>query len=167
MNLKHWKDLFEAVGLVAIVASLIFVGLQIRQEHTIARTELANGTADHKVRLDEMLSESELAAVYAKMLLAPDELSLAEKIQLHALLHTVNEIFLRECYIKARGLYEECSDIIRALIPYYFGNDYAQRWWRDNRPSTLYALPAWVDDEITDLEKDSTLRLLNESQISQ
>jgi len=163
----NWKELFEVVGLVAIVASLIFVGIQLRQEHVIARTELATGTSDFLVRIDEMISEPELAAAYAKMLSAPDELSLAEKVQLNGLLGMVTEVFRRDCYIKARGIFEECSDVIHYLLPFYFGNEYSQRWWRINKPNSIYALPAWVDDEIAGLEKDTTLRRLNEIQISQ
>ncbi len=37
MNLEQRKNIFEAVGLVAIVASLIFLGLEIRQSNVQAR----------------------------------------------------------------------------------------------------------------------------------
>jgi len=36
LNLKHWKDLFDVIGFVAIVASLIFVGMELRQSRAIA-----------------------------------------------------------------------------------------------------------------------------------
>jgi hypothetical protein len=114
-----------------------------------------------------MTSEPELAAAYAKMLSAPDELSIAEKVQLNGLLSLVTEIFRRDCFIVARGIFDECSDVIHYLLPFYFGNEYSQRWWRINRPNSIYSVPAWVDDEIAGLEKDSTLRRLNEIQISQ
>ena len=35
-KLKFWTDLIEVVGLVAIVASLIFVGIELRQSRAIA-----------------------------------------------------------------------------------------------------------------------------------
>ena len=41
MAREQWKDLVEAIGFVALIASLIFVGLQIRQDHKIARVENA------------------------------------------------------------------------------------------------------------------------------
>ena len=43
MKISDWRQIAELIGIVAIVASLIFVGLQIRQEHTIA---LAQNAAD-------------------------------------------------------------------------------------------------------------------------
>ncbi len=36
MNNTNWKDIAELFGIVAIVASLIFVGLQMQQAHKIA-----------------------------------------------------------------------------------------------------------------------------------
>ncbi len=40
MKEANWKDLAELVGIAAIVASLIFVGFQLKQERAIARAEL-------------------------------------------------------------------------------------------------------------------------------
>ena len=39
MSREQRKELLEAIGFVALIASLIFVGLQIRQEQTIARAQ--------------------------------------------------------------------------------------------------------------------------------
>ena len=36
MGNSNWKDTLELVGIAAIVASLVFVGLQLRQEQEIA-----------------------------------------------------------------------------------------------------------------------------------
>jgi len=37
---ENWKETAELVGIAAIVASLVFVGFQLRQEHKIARSEV-------------------------------------------------------------------------------------------------------------------------------
>jgi len=39
MRREQLKDLLEAVGYFVLIASLIFVGLQIRQDHVIARAQ--------------------------------------------------------------------------------------------------------------------------------
>jgi predicted permease len=39
MKPLNWKDAIELFGIAAIVASLIFVGLQLQQEQQIAVTE--------------------------------------------------------------------------------------------------------------------------------
>ena len=41
MTRGQWKDLAEVVGFIALIASLIFVGLQIRQDQDIARIQNA------------------------------------------------------------------------------------------------------------------------------
>jgi hypothetical protein len=40
MKTSNWKDAAELVGILAIVASLIFVGLQLRQDQTIAGSQV-------------------------------------------------------------------------------------------------------------------------------
>ncbi len=39
MTGEQRKNVFEAIGFVVLIASLIFVGLQIRQEHRLARAQ--------------------------------------------------------------------------------------------------------------------------------
>jgi hypothetical protein len=41
MSRDQWRDLLEAIGFLVLIASLIFVGLQIRQDHTIAQAQNA------------------------------------------------------------------------------------------------------------------------------
>ena len=58
MKTTDWKTIVEFVGISAIIASLVFVGYQLRQEHSIAksavwsernliRAELASLVSDH------------------------------------------------------------------------------------------------------------------------
>lgn len=44
MKFKVWNEIAELIGIAAIVASLVFVGLQMRQDHVIARSELGAGS---------------------------------------------------------------------------------------------------------------------------
>jgi len=46
MKTTSWKEFAELVGIAAIVASLIFVGLQMRQSHEIALVTLYQMRAD-------------------------------------------------------------------------------------------------------------------------
>jgi len=39
MNTTNWKDIAELLGIAAIVASLIFVGMQLRQDRQIANSD--------------------------------------------------------------------------------------------------------------------------------
>ena len=45
MSTSNWKDFAELFGIAAIVASLIFVGLQMKQSHEIALAEIYQARA--------------------------------------------------------------------------------------------------------------------------
>ena len=79
MKLANWKYLVEIVGITAIVASLIFVGIQIQQDQRVARSQVTltaleaavamnTAIAEHagvwvKARNKEVLSETEIEIV--------------------------------------------------------------------------------------------------------
>ena len=46
MKKTDWKDIAELIGIAAIVASLIFVGLQMKQDQQIAVAQLFAETDD-------------------------------------------------------------------------------------------------------------------------
>ena len=79
MKLANWKNLVEIVGITAIVASLIFVGIQIQQDRRVASSQVTltaleaavamnTAIAEHagiwvKARNQEVLSEIEIEIV--------------------------------------------------------------------------------------------------------
>jgi hypothetical protein len=58
MRTKKWKEIAEAIGVTAIVASLVFVGLQIRQDDEIARLELIDRSTEQQRDLQVWISEN-------------------------------------------------------------------------------------------------------------
>ena len=64
MKSKDWKDTAELVGIAAIVASLMFVGLQLRQEQDIAIAALGQSEVTSRTELN--LGMSEFADVWDK-----------------------------------------------------------------------------------------------------
>ena len=61
MSMKEvsWKDIAELIGITAIVASLIFVGLQMRQTHEIALVTLYQMRSDAAREVASATLESE------------------------------------------------------------------------------------------------------------
>ena len=49
MKSTNWKHIAELVGIAAIVASLVFVGLQMRQSREIALSQSYQSRADMSV----------------------------------------------------------------------------------------------------------------------
>lgn len=88
MQLKDW---LETIGMLAIVASLIFVGLQMQQDRSIATVESYDGVASTDLQLAELIGErSELW----RRALDGEELSVEEQIQFHVLAKAVEASFL-------------------------------------------------------------------------
>ena len=57
MKSVNWRGLSEFVGIAAIVASLIFVGLQLRQSRDIALSELSASRHASRVELDNAIRD--------------------------------------------------------------------------------------------------------------
>jgi len=82
MKSPNWKDLIEIVGITAIVASLIFVGLQMRQDQKIAEAQAYVDAAAVHTDLNQYIENNK--DVWIKGLDGA-ELSLADKFTFHTL----------------------------------------------------------------------------------
>ena len=59
--------IFEVVGVIAVVASLVYVAVQIRQSTAIARTTIIHETSTDAQRIPELIAQDpELATIYDK-----------------------------------------------------------------------------------------------------
>ena len=166
MKFGDWKDSLETIGLIAIVASLVFVGFELRQDQVIARSELTSDSFELMIALHQDLLDPGFAATYAKMLDRSEDLSLEEMVQLDSLLGAVRTLYIRECYLQARGIFVECEAIVQDTVEKYFGNWYGQAWWRLNKPKdvdVLGSLPNWIDSKIESLDPNNYRRMLEEA----
>ncbi len=57
MTFKEWLPVAELVGIIAVVASLIFVGMEIRQSRDIARTEWTAFHTDEQTSLETLIAD--------------------------------------------------------------------------------------------------------------
>ncbi len=61
MKNTNWKDIVELTGIAAVVASLIFVGLQMKQSHEIALAEIYQARTTMLVDWDNDMASNTLA----------------------------------------------------------------------------------------------------------
>ena len=61
MATTNWKDIAELIGIAAIVASLIFVGLQMKPAHEIALAEIYQSRTATVVEWNNDMASNELA----------------------------------------------------------------------------------------------------------
>jgi hypothetical protein len=58
-----------------------------------------------------------------------------------------------------RGVFAECEGTIRGNIHYYFENEFAKAWWKQNDNSNPY-FPDWLSSEIAELDANGNRRRL-------
>lgn len=155
-----WKEVIEGIGVLSIVASLVFVGLQIKQEQEIARAQLGSETSELVSSIYLTMTEPDFASAYSKMLHHPEQLTPEEMVQVNGLLSSVAEMLFRECYLLDRGVFVECESFMRVHGERFFGNRYAKSWWRHNRPPSLYGLVNDFDSIISGFDENSSRQSL-------
>ena len=114
MKSPNWKDLIEIVGITAIVASLIFVGLQMRQDQQIA---VAQAYIDASAVVTDLNQYLEINKEVWIKGLDGAELSLVDELTFYALCRT---IFLRKIahWERAKSLDASNPDFIAQRYAY-------------------------------------------------
>ena len=84
MTFDKWKAIAELTGITGIILSLVFVGLQLRQEHRVANAE--RGFSIVVSYYEELDGRIENAAVWVKGNAGVDELSPEETVIYDALI---------------------------------------------------------------------------------
>lgn len=65
MTLSDWANIGQVVGAVAVIASLIFVGLQVRQNTKISKATALQLNADHWLNYITTIADPNFGKVYA------------------------------------------------------------------------------------------------------
>lgn len=160
MKPSSWKDMAELIGIASIVASLIFVGMQMRQDQVLARSELGSQSFGELISLRMALMEDEFYEIWARALEAPETLTTGEMLTVNGYLEAMKLMIMRDCYLQMTGVFEECEVIVREHTTAFFGNRYAQLWWRNSYVPNTTFLPPWVDTIIRGLDEEASLREL-------
>lgn len=58
MKTTNWKDIAELIGIAAIVGSLIFVGMEMRQTRTIAMAAAYQARTDSELNMQQMFDST-------------------------------------------------------------------------------------------------------------
>jgi len=58
MRETNWKDIAELIGIAAIVASLVFVGMQMRQDQQIAKAQIYTESNIISIELARLINEN-------------------------------------------------------------------------------------------------------------
>jgi hypothetical protein len=160
MNVNRLSQWLEFVGGIAVLIGLSLVALELRQAADTTRAELATGTGSTLNEIYSQFATTQLSTIYAKMLEVPEDLTTAEMLALDGFFSEITGVFTREVSLKQRGIFEEDERIIRALVPVYFSNTYAQSWWSVNKNRWPPRVALLVETELQKLTTDDNLQNL-------
>jgi hypothetical protein len=84
MNLEDAYFISQIIAATAVVASLVFVGLQLRQSDKTQRAAMHQARADRIINVFDQLAQPHMAAAFAKATAAPEALTAQEVVQLRS-----------------------------------------------------------------------------------
>ena len=126
MNWEALGTIAELVGAVGVVASLLYLGKQIRQSNELARAETRRAMMQvTQQELNKMVDDPTIFRLWMN-----DELSGDDKIRLHSWLcayirQREYEWFERQAGVMDSKMFESYAKIITKVL----GTERTRRWW--------------------------------------
>ena len=124
MKFDSWKNIAEFSGIIAIVASLIFVGFELQQDRQLTRAQLGSNANEFMAQVDLNMSNPDVGLVWGKMLQSPQDLTIGEMAQVDGILRSAYTMMLRECYLVIMEVFSECQTLVGVVARNYFSNEY-------------------------------------------
>ena len=136
MNWETIAAVSEAVGAIAVVVSLIYLAVQIRQNTKAIRGTTIDAITAHQQ--EELRWSSEMPEVFRKALEEPEALTYEESWRLSEWMTSAFTARQNEYHQYREGLLDEevwlsIENIIRLLM----GLPYTQTWWNDHGSKNL------------------------------
>jgi len=131
MNSGKLSDWLQIAANTGIIAGLILVGLQLKQNSDLLKTQLLYEESSRLVDLETQFVGENGAEVWAKSISDPENLSLAEQRIMEALLWSYVEQLRSTRLLGQLGLLEdaEWKKRVRSDTGFWLGNKYGRAWW--------------------------------------
>ncbi len=155
MKFREWNEIAELVGITAIVASLIFVGLQMKQAEDIANAARRTSVVANFIELSNTINE--YASVWVRGN-AGGDLDDIETVIFENLVWAKTQFHQHESYA-ARNLGSQIGTKahIVSLVSFLYENPGARRVWNAQREPFRKIMPL-----IEPLANDATPRFNDE-----
>jgi hypothetical protein len=156
-----WKDVAEIIAISAIVASLIFVGLQMQQTQSIALSGVMAANIGHRIETNNAIANN--AVVWTKAN-SGAELEEAEAVLVDRLMDNLS-VERASLWLHYQGLGREQSAerILADYAGFLYRNPGIYQRWVDKEKKLIadrsvllgaeFSLDAWVKDMRTRVEK--------------
>lgn len=125
MKKTNWRVVTELVGIVAIVGSLVFVGIQLRQEQKIALAEINQSAVESYIGIDAFIAEHAAVLVRSN---AGEQLTDEEALVMNRLVHSLHIKFRIESGMRS-SLGDTDRMAPKLLAMFLHDNPGARRVW--------------------------------------
>ena len=133
----------EWAGAIVVIITLIYLARQIKQNSELSRLALYSNDIDSYIQRDHLTTDEPLAAAWSKAIEDPRAITASEMIRVNSLLSSVLTQLARRHYLHDQGFYKVSAQSMGSQeLALYFGNAYAQAWWKVNKDSAHVGLPS-------------------------
>ena len=164
LNLQDWESIAEVIGAIAIVVSLIYVGVQVSESATATRSATANdSTAAMSQWYITVGSNPEAARIVVDGMTNPDTLTREETVQFVYMMHGLLLQFQAAYYVAEQGTLDvEMRDTLVASLAGVREQTGFLKYWGQRRKTFKPSFRAFVDDMIAQGTTDKDLEQLYE-----
>ena len=147
LKLKQWASVAEIIGAVAVVISLIYVGIQVHDSAGAVRSAAANDTnAALQAWYMEVGSDRETSSLIWRGLMSEEALPDEEEFQYLMMTHAVFLSFQNSYLLAQEGtIDQELLGSLHTTIGNINQLPGMQRYWRQRRSYLHAGFAEWVD----------------------
>lgn len=145
MKSNNWKDIAELIGIAAIVASLIFVGLQMRQSQSIAMSD--GNLANAANRIERNTSILENSEIWVRGNQGQDLDEKDAVVFRYLVQNVVDTAFFEIVRLRRMGEDGIADSIVADFSAFLFKNPGARRIWSEDEMETRKYRALLTDSE--------------------
>lgn len=161
MNSSKLSDWLQIAANTGIILGLLLVGLQLKQNSDLLKTQLLYEESSRLVDLETQVVGETGAEVWAKSISDPENLNLAEQRIMEALLWSYVEQLRSTRLLGELGLLEDADWKARVTSDtgFYLGNKYGRAWWANFKEGNAVLPPDLImeiDSRLSEVDTNRT-----------
>jgi hypothetical protein len=151
------KAIRETLGVLAVVGGMVMVAVELYQNSKLVEAQLASDEYAAWVEIDASKQGESFAEVLAKAIERPEDLTLAEMVELDGYLYTYLDLPWRRKALHSLGIGEAVPEEVAGTIDDYFGNRFARAWWEETKFKYREEMIEIIEREMQNVSPDQHL----------
>jgi hypothetical protein len=162
MNLDKLNDWLQVLAAVGVIAGLVLVAYELRQEHELVRAQLGGESVRAFEDINRSVQDETTSRAIARACESPLDMSTQDHVILDGFFNEVIVgVLAREVYMQERGMFEDDLQQYAAWVAeFIFVCEYGRAWYVENRDEIVPEHLPLLDRELDRyLEYDLMLRI--------